>query len=91
MYGSADWRDAKYNEVLDQELVGLERRREADASLTAEDLEAQLKHLYIMEGSDWAGRGELQDIVLAATIAAYESFIGSWRAAILTAGGSDKK
>ena len=80
MYGSVDWRDAKYEEVLEQESLGLERRREADAGLTIADIQGQLKHLYNMEGSDWAGRGELQDIVLAATIAAYERFIASWKA-----------
>ncbi|MFA6508322.1 MAG: hypothetical protein WCT14_19625 [Treponemataceae bacterium] len=79
MYGSVDWRDAKYEEVLEQEFRGLERRRESDPSLTVSDVEGQLKHLYIMQGSDWAGRGELQDIILSATIAAYESFIGSWQ------------
>lgn len=80
MYGSADWRDAKYEEVLEQEHRGLERRRQSDPSCTVEDIEAQLKHLYIMEGADWVGRGELQDIVLAATIAAYERFIADWKA-----------
>jgi hypothetical protein len=80
MYGAVDWRDAKYQEVLEQESVGLERRRTSDPDCTIGDLEAQLNHLYIMEGSDWGGRGELQDIVLAATIAAYERFIHEWRA-----------
>lgn len=80
MYGSADWRDAKYEEVLEQETRGLERRREADPNLRPEDIEAQLRHLYIMEGADWVGRGELQDTVLAATIAAYERFVAEWKA-----------
>lgn len=82
MYGSVDWRDAKYEEVLEQELRGLERRREADPNLTVEDIEAQLRHLYIMQGSDWGGRGELQDIILAATIAAYEQFVFAWQAVL---------
>jgi hypothetical protein len=34
-----------------------------------------LEHLYKMEGADWLGRGEVQNITLSATIAAYESFI----------------
>jgi hypothetical protein len=80
VYGSADWRDAKYEEVLEQESRGLERRRIADPGLTVADIEAQLKHLYHLEGADWGGRGELQDIVLAATIAAYERFIADWKA-----------
>jgi hypothetical protein len=33
-----------------------------------------------MDGADWAGRGEVQDIIMAATIAAYEHFIAEWKA-----------
>jgi hypothetical protein len=76
---SVDWRDLTYQEVFEQELRGLQRRREADSSLTAADLEGVLRHLYIMDGSGWLGRGEVQDITLAATIAAHERFIAQWK------------
>jgi hypothetical protein len=33
-----------------------------------------------MDGADWLGRGQVQDITLAATIAAYELFISEWKA-----------
>jgi hypothetical protein len=33
-----------------------------------------------MDGADWGGRGELQYLILAATIAAYEQFIARWKA-----------
>jgi hypothetical protein len=33
-----------------------------------------------MDGADWGGRGEVQDITLAATIAAYEQTIAQWKA-----------
>jgi len=39
-----------------------------------------LQHLYIMDGADWYGRGDVQDITMAATIAAYEHFIAQWKA-----------
>jgi hypothetical protein len=45
-----------------------------------EDLEGVLRHLYQMDGADWGGRGELQGIILAATIAAYEQVIAEWKA-----------
>ena len=45
-----------------------------------EDIEGVLQHLYIMEGSDWYGRGEVLDTAMAATIAAYEHFIVQWKA-----------
>jgi hypothetical protein len=80
MGASAGWRDVKYTETFEQELRGLERRRAADPACTAADIEGVLKHLYIMDGQDWAGRGEAQDTAIAATIAAYEYFIAQWKA-----------
>jgi hypothetical protein len=32
-----------------------------------------------MDGADWYGRGGVQDITMAATIAAYEHFITEWK------------
>jgi hypothetical protein len=77
---SVEWRDIKYNEIFEQEIRGLERRRRAEASCTVDDLEGVLQHLYIMDGADWYGRGGVQDIIMAATIAAYEHFIAQWKA-----------
>ncbi|QQO07371.1 hypothetical protein [Breznakiella homolactica] len=80
MISSVDWREKKYEETFDQEVRGLERRKESDPDCTIEDLEGILKHLYHMDGADWGGRGEVQDITLSATIAAYEHFIAQWKA-----------
>ena len=80
MSSSVDWRDVKYGEVFDEELRGLERRRESDPRCTVLDIEGVLQHLYIMDGADWYGRGDVQDITLAATIAAHENFIARWKA-----------
>ena len=80
MGSSVEWRDVKYTEIFEEELRGLERRRKADPACRTEDLEAILKSLYIMDGADWAGRGDVQDTVMAATIAAYERFIAQWKA-----------
>jgi hypothetical protein len=77
---STDWRDIKYAETLAEELRGLRRRRESDPGCTVADLEGTLAHLYIMEGADWSGRGEVQGITLGATIAAYEQVIAEWKA-----------
>jgi hypothetical protein len=76
---STEWRDIKYQEVFDQEIRGLQRRRESDPSCTVTDLEGVLQHLYIMDGADWYGRGDVQDIIMAATIAAYEHYIAQWK------------
>ena len=72
---SEEWRDIKYTETFEQELRGLERRRKADPDCRPEDLEGILTHLYLMDGADWGGRGDVQDTVMAASIAAYEHFI----------------
>ena len=76
---SPEWRDRKYSETFEEELRGLERRRAADTACTIADIEGILKHLYIMDGADWGGRGEVQDTVMAATIAAYEHFVACWK------------
>jgi len=81
---SEGWRDTKYTETFEAELRGLERRRAADPGCTVSAIEGTLRHLYIMEGADQGGRGGVQDTALAATIAAYEHFIDSWKAEIQT-------
>ncbi|MDR0524347.1 MAG: hypothetical protein LBG90_00560 [Spirochaetaceae bacterium] len=75
---SADWRDSLYAQIFEQEIRGLERRRASDPKCTAEDLKGVLRDLYVMDGADWIGRGEVQDITMAATIAAYEAVIAGW-------------
>ncbi|MDR2482666.1 MAG: hypothetical protein LBD08_03440 [Treponema sp.] len=80
MGASIDWRDVKYQETFEQEVRGLQRRGEAEPGCTAEDLEGVLLHLYTLDGADWGGRGEVQDITMAATIAAYEYVIAEWKA-----------
>ena len=80
MSSSVEWRDIKYGEIFEQELRGLQRRRKSDPRCTVGDIEGVLQHLYIMDGADWYGRGDVQDITMAATIAAYEHFIAQWKA-----------
>jgi len=80
MAKSEEWRSIKYNEIFEEEMRGLTRRRQADPSCKPEDLQAILKNLYIMDGADQGGRGDLQDTIMAAQIAAYERFIAQWKA-----------
>jgi hypothetical protein len=79
MTGALDWREDLYTKTFDEETLGLERRRAADPACDAADIEGILRSLYDMDGADWLGRGEVQDITLAATIAAYELAIARWR------------
>ena len=75
-----DWKDTKYDSVFESCLLGLERQREADPSFTPDAARGVLAHLYVQDGNDWAGRGEIQDIQIRATIAAYEHFLSEWTA-----------
>jgi hypothetical protein len=69
-----EWEEQKYTELYTDELTALEKRF-GHGKTTIEHLEGTLKNLYIMEGADWGGRGPLQDLSLAASIAAHEFFI----------------
>ena len=80
MGNSEDWKAVKYRQVFDDETRGLVRRLEADPGCSVEDIEGTLRNLYIMDGADHGGRGPLQDIILSATIAAYERFIAQMKA-----------
>ena len=84
MSSSVEWKEIKYSEIFEEEIRGLDRRRNNDPLCTVEDLVKVLKNLYIMDGADWYGRGDVQDITMAATIAAYEHFIAEWKAEVKT-------
>ena len=79
-----DWEDTKYQEVFDDETRLLVRRRSADASCTLDDVQGILDSLYIVDGNNAEGRSSVQQIVLSATIAAYEAFIHQWKKEIST-------
>jgi hypothetical protein len=74
------WQDTLYIKTFEQEVRGLERRRETESGCTTADAEGILHGLYVMDGADQLGRGEVQDITMAATIAAYEHVIAEWKA-----------
>jgi len=69
------WMDEAYKEAFETELRGLKRRCEHDPNCTVEELKGTLKALYVFQGNNWDGRGEVYELGLAATIAAHEYFI----------------
>lgn len=69
------WKENAYDETFSTTLASLQRRQADDAAFTLEDARGVLKHLYVQDGNDWVGRGELQDIVMQATIDAYERYV----------------
>ena len=80
MSTSDSWREVQYNNIFEEALRCLERRLESDPGCTVEDIEKVLKNLYIMEGADLEGPGNVHGIHTAATIAAHEHFIAAWKA-----------
>ena len=79
MGSAVDWKEIKYKETFESEFRGLSRRKASDPALKVEDIEGILKNMYILYGAD-QDKGEVQEILLSATIAAYESFISAWKA-----------
>lgn len=75
---STEWIESKYDETYAETLSSLRRRRSDDPDFTLDDAKGVLRHLYVNDGNNWIGRGELQDTILQATIDAYEAFIDGW-------------
>lgn len=69
-----------YEDVFDEEMRGLSRRRMYDKSLSIADLQGILDALYIYQDNNICGRGPMGDMTLNAQIAAYESYIHEWLA-----------
>jgi hypothetical protein len=72
---SKTWQDEMYERIYSEELTGLEKRKLHDKDFSSLDVARTLKDLYVLDGSDWLGRGEAGDITSNATIAAYENFL----------------
>ncbi len=72
---STDWQETVYEQNYSSTLTSLRRRRTEDPLFSAGAARAILGHLYIQDGNDQGGRGELQDLYLRATIDAHEAFI----------------
>lgn len=79
MNETTGWVDDRYQQVFEDELRGLERRRANDPACTVEQIQGLLKHLYIFAGQDWDGRGKVFETTIAATLAAHEFFIAEWK------------
>ncbi len=72
-----DWREVTYNEVFENICHDLELRRE-EQGFGIDEVRRQLEGLYIQQGSDWTGRGEVARITLNATVAAFEHTLAEW-------------
>ena len=75
----SNWKQEKYDSVFTDICRNVQLQQLTDPDFTIEDLEAQLRDAYILQGNGWAGKGELKDIVESATIAAYEHILAEWK------------
>lgn len=74
-----DFKNQRFNHTFEQVQAKIIWRQQTDPNFTIEVLEGLLEGLYIYEGNDWVGRGELGSIDLNATIAAHEHVLAEWR------------
>ena len=72
-------REKKYNEVFEAMYRYLEQRRREDLAFDIARLEELLEATYFLQEDDWLGRGMLYETKMAATVAAYESYLAAWR------------
>ncbi|HAE20993.1 MAG TPA: hypothetical protein DCG47_01540 [Spirochaetaceae bacterium] len=75
---STDWKDKVYDDIFNETMTNLQRKKAEDLGFSPLGARGILGHLYIQDGNDWGGRGELQDLQLQASIAAHEAFIAAW-------------
>ncbi|MDC7219327.1 MAG: hypothetical protein PQJ59_05265 [Spirochaetales bacterium] len=66
--------EALYKKNYEDTLAHLEYQKERP-DFDREDVAQALEALYIYEGQDWDGRGELKEAEISSSIAAYEAFL----------------
>lgn len=75
-----DWYENKFDEIFDKVCKGLEWRIQHDNEFTIDSLENALQSLYIHQGNNWDGRGEVTELSIAASIAAHEHVLAELKA-----------
>lgn len=74
-----DWQQAKYNTVFEQTCQYLRHRRQTDPQFTLETLVRLLETQYVHQGNEPAGKGTVQHLTEAATVAAFEAVLAQWQ------------
>jgi hypothetical protein len=71
--------DHIYQHTFDETVAFLRGRLRNDPGLDLRDLESMLESLYVRQGNNWTGRGEIRDRIESAVIAAHEHVIAEVR------------
>jgi len=64
--------EKQYDLTYDDVVADIEMRLQQNPDFTIESVKGLLKSAYISLGNDWIGKGELQNTIEEATVAAYE-------------------
>ena len=73
-----DYLEETYNSTFHAVYGELLARKQNDPGFTKDQLQELLQSLYINEGNNWIGMGEIKEASLAATIAACERLLCEW-------------
>ncbi len=73
-----DYREKIYDDTFNNVCKEIGLRKQNDPKFTKEELEGVLRSLYVDQGNDWDGRGEIRDIINDATISACELVLAEW-------------
>lgn len=74
-----DYISNKFNEVFDEVYINLKIIIAEDPNYQIKDMENLLNDLYVIDGNNLMGRGEIQDTILYATIIAIEIVLSEWK------------
>lgn len=80
-FSTVGWQDNYYKKVYKEVSLHVEDRLKRDPGFDIAELKGTLETLYVRQGNDQYGRGELGDLTIDATIAAYEYWINELKAA----------
>ena len=71
--------ELKFNRVFDIVYQSLDSMRKTNPAYKIEDLEKFVQSLYVNDGNNWLGRGEIKNTVNNATIVAAETVLSEWK------------
>ncbi len=73
-----DYTEIAFNETFDIVYNDITNKKNCDNSFDKDDLKDLLNTLYINEGNNWTGHGEIVMAKHSATIAACEAVLAEW-------------
>ena len=73
-----NWEEIKYDSVFTETYESLKYSLDNDENYSVSNLKDYLESLYVQQGNDWLGRGEVRDIDLNARISACEVLLSEY-------------